>query len=261
MKSIRIGDPAVDLEKFEDQAVLLMEGGKLRRAERILLGLLEYDPNFVPAHFYLTRVYRRTQQYNLALRHGRRTLRLRPNETNAHLVLGMIYEEMGRDSLAARHYLKELANNPTSPESLCYLGKLYFKNHQWKRASKRLRRCLELGFLNDLEDTVHKLGNCYHRLHDIKSYVEIYTRYLEMEPRAGWAASNLGGALLHSRDFQRAVLVLTKANRLKQTSDVASKLERARKCLRGERLATAETKSLRRTTSPTTSGGLRINAV
>jgi Tfp pilus assembly protein PilF len=88
-----------DIEKvaLEDKAIELLEKGHLRRAERVLKRMLMHDPNHLPAHFHLARVYRRTKQYDLALCHGRRTLRLNPLEKNASLNLGLIYEFIGND--------------------------------------------------------------------------------------------------------------------------------------------------------------------
>jgi tetratricopeptide (TPR) repeat protein len=226
---------SVGLEKVEDEAVSLMENGKLRRAEQLLLRLLESDRNSLPAHFNLARLYRRTKQYDRAIKHARRTLRLNPKEPHAHLNLAMIYDEMGCNSKAARHYLKELRNNPTSPETICYLGNIYFENRQWRKASKLLRRCLDLGFTWNIETIVHQLGVSYYHTRDIQAFIGLYTWYLEIDPRAGWAAANLGGALLHAGDYKRAVLWLAKAHRLTGKPEVFQKLEKARRCLRESR--------------------------
>jgi tetratricopeptide (TPR) repeat protein len=220
------------LKKLEEEADSLLENGKLRRAERMLLRLLDCDRNYLPAHFNLARVYRRTAQYDLAIQHSRRTLKLNPAETNAHLNLGMIYDEMGRDSQAAKHYLMELRTNPTSPEAMCYLGNIYFRKHQWRKASKLLRRCFDLGFRWDMENTIFQLGACYFHLRDIDAYIEVYKRYLQMEPGSGWAAVNLGRALLYAGDYKRAVLWLSKARRLTGKNEVLKDLEKARRCLR-----------------------------
>jgi Tfp pilus assembly protein PilF len=67
-------------EKMEDEAVRLFDGGKLRRAERVLKQMLASDPNCLPAHFQLARVYIRTGEYECALSHARRTLKLNPKE-------------------------------------------------------------------------------------------------------------------------------------------------------------------------------------
>src|SRR5256885_1837762 len=104
-------------EMLENEAVSLLDRGKLRSSERLLKRMLAINTKCLPAHFHLARVYRRTGQYDLALYHARRTLRLSPDEPNASLNLGLIYDLMGRDTQAIRCYKKELSRNPDSAET------------------------------------------------------------------------------------------------------------------------------------------------
>jgi len=219
------------MDKNEDEAVRLLEGGKLRQAERILKKMLAVESNCLAAHFHLSRVYRRTQEYELALCHARRTLRLNPEEPNACLNLGLIYDELGRDSLAISYYKRELSRNASSAETLWNIGRIYFKKHQWLRAAKYLHRCFDLGFKPDLEDTVDKLGMCYHKLHDVRSYIELFTRYVQMFPNAGWAFVNLGRALLFVNDYKSATLRLSTAKRLGHGKIVGTELARAKQMM------------------------------
>lgn len=219
----------MNTDELEDEAVRLLDSGKLRRAERVLKQMLAIDANCLAAHFQLARVYRRAKKYDLALRHARRTLRLSPNERNACLNLGLIYDLMERDRLAALYYKKELARNPESAETLWNLGRLYFKKRRWLNASKYLRRCFEMGFVFDLEDTVDKLGICYQKLHDVRSYIEVFGSYIQLFPNAGWAFANLGRALLCARDYRGAVLRLSRANQLGTRKGVAGELARAKR--------------------------------
>ena len=217
---------------MEDEAIRLLESGKLRRAERLLKRLLANDPNSLTAHFQLARVYWRTEEYERALVHAHRTLRINPKEPNACLNLGLIYEFMGRDKLATYYYKRELSRDPDSAETLFNIGRLYFRKHRWLCASKYLRRCLDIGNLFKVEDTVYKLGECYCKLHDLQSFIDVYTRYLKMVPNASWAAANLGGALLRTRDHRDAVRWLTRAKQLgNRKKSVAVDLARAKKML------------------------------
>jgi tetratricopeptide (TPR) repeat protein len=220
---------STNTEKMEDEAIRLLESGKLRRAERVLKGLLANDPDSLAAHFNLARVYWSTEEYECALLHARRTLRLNPKEPNACLNLGLIYEFMRRDKLASHYYKRELSRDPGSTETLFNIGRLYFNNHRWLRASKYLRRCFDLGNLFRVEDTVYKLGECYCKLYDLQSFIDIYKRYLQMVPNAAWAAANLGGALLRAKDYRHAVLWLSRAKQLGVKHSVDVDLARAKK--------------------------------
>jgi tetratricopeptide (TPR) repeat protein len=226
----------MDQNKLEDEAVRLLESGKLRRAERLLKQMLVSDPRCLAAHFQLARVYRRTREFELALRHGRRTLRLNPNERNACLNLGLIYELLGRNKLAALYYKRELLHNAGSLETHWNMGRHYFKKHQWSRAAKHLRCCFEMRFMTDLEDTVDKLGICYQKLHDVRSYIELFTTYVQIVPNAAWAFVNLGRALLAMNDYKGAALRFSTAKRLGSGNSIAIDLERAKKALKDLRM-------------------------
>ena len=216
----------------EDKAITHFEQGKLRRAEGEFQQMLSVDPNNITAHFYLARIYRRTEEFERALRHGRRVLRLNPEECNAYLNVGLIYEAMKRCKLAVAYYKRELAQNPFSGESLFNLGFLYFERHRWQQAAKHLAECFKIGFPFRREDTVHNLGACYNKLGDIQSYIDLYQRYLEGVPTAGWAAANLGSALLHAKDYRGAVLKLTRARQLGTRVCVDEKLALAKRLYR-----------------------------
>jgi tetratricopeptide (TPR) repeat protein len=227
MHAIKSGN--INLEEMEDEAIRLLETGKLRRAERMLGKILAIDANSITAHFQLARVYWRTGEYERALRHARRTLKLSPEEPNACLNLGLIYDLMGLDRLAIFYYKRELSRNPGSPETLWNIGRLYFRKHRWLQASKYLRRCFEMGFEFEIEDTLYKLGSCYYKLHDIQSYIEVYTHYIQMVPNAVWAFANLGCALLHAKDYKGAALRLGRASQLGIKKSVAVELAQAKK--------------------------------
>jgi len=226
----------MNTDELEDEAERLLDGGKLRRAERVLKQMLAINANCLAAHFQLARVYRRTKKYDLALRHARRTLRLSPNERNACLNLGLIYDLMDNRKLAAFYYKKELSRNFGSPETHWNIGCLYFEKRQWLRASKHLRYCFENAFKPHFEDATNKLAICYHKLHDVRSYIDVFTEYVQIVPNAAWAFTNLGRALLAVKDYKSAVLRLTTAQRLGNRKSVVIELARAKdmlwKCVR-----------------------------
>ncbi len=224
------------MDDLESKAVDLLESNKLRRAERVLHQMLAQDRNCLAAHFHLARVYWRTGENQKALHHARRTIRLNPKERNAHLNLGLIHELMGNRKAAIANYRKELSLNPGSPETLWNLGRLHFDSRRWQAASRHLQRCMDIGYLHEIEDTADKLGICYYRRRDVRSYIRLYSNYVRMFPGAGWAVSNLGNALLHAKNYRRAVLWLTAAKRLGGGTKTDDNLAFARKKLKAERL-------------------------
>jgi Tfp pilus assembly protein PilF len=215
-----------------ERAIQLFENGKLRRAERQFLQVLETNPDDIDAHFHLCRIYRRLEDLELAVYHGRRVLRLNPAERNACLNLGLAYETMGNLKLAVRYYLKELKFNSFSGETLFNIGHLYFEKRRWLQASRYLSKCFQIGYSYRPEDVVSNLGVCYYKLRDSKSYIELYRLYLERVPNAGWAVANLGAALLRSKDYRGAILKFVRAKQLGTKRSVDDKLTLARKLYR-----------------------------
>ena len=217
----------IDLDKMEDRAVKFLDDGKLGCAERALKQMLKNRPNCLPAHFHLARVYRKKNDFNSALYHARRTIRLNPFERNAYLNLGLIYDLMGRDKLAALNYKKELSSNPDSAETLWNIGRLCFRRHRWLAASKYLQHCFDIGFLYEVEETVDRLGECYYRLNDLRAYIRLFQTYVQMFPKASWAFANLGRAFLQAKDYKAALLNLSIAKRLgKKNIDIPFEVAR-----------------------------------
>lgn len=219
----------IDYQKLEDRATRLLESGRLRQAERILCGLLKQDPQSVPAHFHLARVYTRMKSYSKALSHAQEVMRCNPNEPNVNLNLAIIYESLEKYTLAFRHYEAELLQNPDNVETLWNAGRLYFKKKRWKKASQLLRRCFDIGYLFEIEDTLYKLGYCFFKLKDSRSYVEIYRRYLQMVPDCGWAAANLGCRLFSLKHYHGAAYWLSIAQQVGTKASVRNELARARR--------------------------------
>lgn len=214
----------------EQRAVDSFDSGDLTTAESILLDMLKDDPDCLPAHFNLTRVYRRTGEFPLAVFHGRRTLRLNPAERNAALNLGIVFDEMGCVRQAVHYYKRELSQDPYSALTLWNLGHLYFRRNRWRAASDCLQRCFDLRYWHEMDDTVYKLGTCYYKLQKLQKCIDLYEAYVVMAPREGWALNNLGSALLHAKEYKRAILRLRQAFRLNPQGSVAEELARARRC-------------------------------
>jgi Tfp pilus assembly protein PilF len=203
----------VNIEKLEDEAIRLLELGRLRRSERLFKKVLMSDPSSLTSNFNLARVYRMTRQYKLALYHARRAIRMNRHELNAHLNLALIYDLIGKPRLALLNYKKELCKNPYSAETLWSIGRFYFSKKRWRKASVYLERCFNTGYVYDLEDTIYKLGSCYLNLGDPDSYKKLYTTYIKMAPDSAWAYANLGHCLLGLKDFRGAALNLLRAKR------------------------------------------------
>ena len=221
----------MNFNKLEDSAIQFMDAGKLRRAEYVLKQMLTKDKNCLAAHFHLARVYRRTEEYDCALYHAHRTLRLNPKEPNACLNTGLIHEFMGNDKLARAYYRRELLRDPNNAVTLWSVGRLCFRRRRWQDASIYLRRCFDTGYEFEMQETVDKLGLCYFKLHKLQAYVDLFIAYVKLKPTESWAFANLGRALLEAKDYPGAVSCLRRAEQLGVKNSVASWLAEAQEAL------------------------------
>jgi tetratricopeptide (TPR) repeat protein len=222
-----------NFDELEARADALLDSGKVSAAEKILKRMLAMDENCLGAHFNLARVYKRKGDFEKALLHGKRTIEISPREANAYLNLGVIYEELGDIRRATACYKKELSRDPLSVETLWNFGQLLFEKHRWKQASRCLQRCFDLGYWHEAEQSLWKLGRCYFKLNDLRTFIRAYERYANTRPDSAWAAEGLGRALLHAKEFRQACVWLMKAKRLGADSkDVDQDIEAATKGFR-----------------------------
>jgi tetratricopeptide (TPR) repeat protein len=205
----------MNFDEMEKKADDLIDRNRLRAAERILLKMLAADPKSIGAHFNLVRVYNRTNQFDRAVIHGRRTLRLSPKEQNASVNLGISYDLMGKPDRALVYYKRELKREPGNPLAHWWMGRLYFEKRQWRKAMRHLEKCNGIGGEEGDAETVYKLCRCYNELNDILSYLRAYKEYLHRVPNAAWAASSLAGGLMHAKEFKRAIFWYQKAESIK----------------------------------------------
>lgn len=217
------------LDSLEEKAVVYLDKGKLRAAEGVFKKMLEIDSNSLAAHFHLARVYRRLVDYKKAKHHALLTLTLEPQERNANLNLALIYDEMGHFKQAIKFYKRELETNPDSAETHWNLGRLYFRMRRWHSAIKSLKRCYDLGFRFELEDTVNKLALCYKERREVGNYILLLERYVRTNVNAGWAFINLGRAYMFKKDYRQALSKLLVAQSLGAGKKVEDEIKLAKK--------------------------------
>jgi tetratricopeptide (TPR) repeat protein len=139
------------------RAQLLLHNGQTDEAEKLLRQAVEADPQSVPGHSELVRLYHQTSDFDKARQHyeaavalypgavlagleygnflaerGRfdeaaatfaRVLEYHPGDADAHGLLGQAYEELGRTEEASHHYQAALESDPTNRHANFLLGR------------------------------------------------------------------------------------------------------------------------------------------
>lgn len=142
-------DPSRDTEtalRRNDEAVALIEKGKLDEAEAKLTAALDADVFFGPAHNNLGTVYYHQERYYLAAWEYQHAAKLMPKKAEPRNNLGMVLETVGRLDEAADAYEEAMELEPETVEPAANLARLYVCRN---RKDERTRELLEQIVMND----------------------------------------------------------------------------------------------------------------
>ncbi len=220
--------PTMTTDDLEARALALIDRGRWKAAEPLLLQLLQSGKDDLSAHFELCRLYRRKGDNRAAIRHGLLAYQINPEEPNLCLNLGLAYECFGDERLALWFYRKELERNPRSDETFFDLGRMLFHQGQWQEAAKWLRLNFNMDYQFRFADTVKKLARCYRKLGDGEALVALYREYTLRRPQEAWAYVRLGTLLLRAGDFRGALLKFLRAQALGSKGNIEKKIAQAR---------------------------------
>jgi tetratricopeptide (TPR) repeat protein len=158
---------------------------------------IEEDKNYVIAYDNLGRMYRYTQQYELAIKYYKESIRIFPEGNTAHINLAIVYEIMGLNEKAINEYKTAIRLDPNDPEGyyglammLLYTADSY---DQLEDALTNAKTALELYKKNPptfIGDSYFQIGYIYHFLrNDIKSkeYLNLAReKYIENNMEETW---------------------------------------------------------------------------
>jgi tetratricopeptide (TPR) repeat protein len=143
------------------------------------------------------------------------------------LNIGLSYEFNKNYRRALYYYKKEIILNPSSQEACYNIGNFFYEKNQWKKAIPYLEKCFESGYKNNIDQTVYNLGTCYYKLRKIDLYILLYSRFLQINNKAAWAAYNLAGAYFDKHQYKRAALMYSKARKLGIKKDTDQQIEKS----------------------------------
>lgn len=96
-----------EIRNLYSLAKLSLENGQIHRAEKILLGLNEVAPDFLPGWLALSYLHHLHRNWDLALQVARQTYKLNPQSVEATLFLVVFLLQSG-DFTTAGSYLGEV---------------------------------------------------------------------------------------------------------------------------------------------------------
>lgn len=81
-----------DLHDQYNEVEKLIDAEKFEEAAKGLEGVVAQDETFVLAHLALARVYTKTGQHDLAIKHGEKAVELEPSDAFNHTALSVTYQ-------------------------------------------------------------------------------------------------------------------------------------------------------------------------
>jgi tetratricopeptide (TPR) repeat protein len=182
--------PADKAELSFQAAEELRERGKHADAILQYRNAIRLRPGFTAAHLAIARSMQVTDQYDEAYAHLRAAMRARPGPfPEAHTITGNLKRAQGFTDDALRSYQTAVSQSKGShPEPYTGLALIQQDRNRPDEAIKYFR--LALARANDTEPVLYFLiGNALEREYRFKEAVEVYEKYLLLEPQGTQAAS------------------------------------------------------------------------
>ncbi len=210
------------------RAQLLLRNGQTAGAEQLLKQAVKAEPQSVPAHSELVRLYHQTNNFDMARQHyeaavalypgavlagleygnflaerGRfdeaattfaRVLEYHPGDADAHGLLGQAYEELGQPEKASSHYQAALASDPTHRHANFLQGRHLLNSGRTQAARVHLDRAIATAD----RDTAMYLYQTALACHSASEH-ELALSYLQ---RARTTAADSGQRQLHGQIMQ-----------------------------------------------------------
>jgi len=177
---------------------ILFQEKKLPAAQDIFEKIIDEDPFYQHAVFYLVKIYSLTKQEAKAQlakqsldainRMGRNErnfyrsyLRYHPDIAETHLAMGLIYLEIGRGNLSEQEFRRVLEFNPDHPDASFYLAQIAMASGEFREALPYLQTGLRV---RKDTPTIHAMmAQCYLELNDAQNAGEHLNAALKLDPR------------------------------------------------------------------------------
>ena len=195
---------------LENLGNALIREGNLRAGLQRLLEASRLDPENPDLHHELALTYRDLREYELSLKHFKRSLSLRPDAPEVQNNLATLYLLLGQWDQAIESCQKSLDNILYKTPYFAYnnMGLAYFEKGNYPKAIASFNQALLSepsygpGYIN--------LGRAYEAIDRWEKAIEAYKRALYYEPNYANAHLNLGRLFLKLSRYEEATHELSR---------------------------------------------------
>ncbi len=170
-------------------AELYFRTGRVKDAIEAAQAEIARDPNSLPAHKLLGRIYLRSlgdgqsggqsQMLQLAIAEYTRIVALEPNNIEDHLLLGQLYSFAKNPAQAQAQFAAAQKIDPNSEEVVLNMARIDTEQNNVHGAIQVLSSMPEA---NQTAKTEYALGASYDQVHDTKKAITAYQKSLALEP-------------------------------------------------------------------------------
>ena len=135
-------DLEVQIQRGNSRGVAFLEQLSYEAAAREFSGLLDRDPDFVPAHVNLGIALFNLQRYEEASQSFETALGLEPKQIQSHYMMGLIYRNQDQAKKAKEAFQQVARQDPEDSSTQYYLGLLSSRDQSYQKAISHFRKVL-----------------------------------------------------------------------------------------------------------------------
>ena len=201
------------LKATEQQAIRLVNEGKLKDAQNIYLKLIEDGNSNISILINLASIYGIQGRLDEVIELLNQVLVANPNDPDAHYNIGNAFQEKGNLDTAISHYYEVLKLTPNDPDAHYTLANALQEKEDLSSAISHYNTVLELTPRDT--DACINLGNALRQNGDLEEAISFYNKAIELRPNNPEALNNLGNALKDQGKVNTANSCFNKAINLK----------------------------------------------
>lgn len=170
--------------------------------KKMLLKLINKDPNSVLAHKLLAKAYEKEGKTEAAIDEYLRVIDLNSEDTKTYFKVSSLYESVNKDEDAIRILNNLLYQKPDCYKASMMLGDILYKTEQFKKAIEVYTDALK--YKENDYDLYYNLGMVYIRLNDFSNAETCYKKAAEINTKLYNGYYMLGKLSLISNDIGEA---------------------------------------------------------
>ncbi|MDJ0649528.1 MAG: tetratricopeptide repeat protein [Xenococcaceae cyanobacterium MO_188.B19] len=173
------------------------------------------QPNSAEIEFNLGNSSLKKQQWQEAIAHYQKAIKLNPKLGAAYQNLAQIYRKIGKDAEAIDFYYRFCTLEPDmiSAEKYLNLGGVLLKRKQLKRAKSCFQKAIQKQ--PNYSEAYHCLGDVFVQQEKWQEAIAAYSKAIQINPEFSWSYHNLGDVWLKLENWSQAVENFQKAIALK----------------------------------------------